>query len=314
MLAIRARILSKLQKLFLAASSSFVERLQRRIAFIARAEHLNHSALQSTVQGTSNERYCDAEIVVSLTTFGRRLYEVYLAIESIMQQTLKPNRIVLWLSDDLKNDNIPLVLQNQQKRGLEIKYCKDIRAYTKLIPALKAFPSAAIITIDDDQLYHFDLIENLVNAYKRNPKLIHCAAICHLKILGNNKIRKHKKRYGKDDLSDISPLNFPLGVGGVLYPPNCFSEEVFNEAVFMDICKYADDVWFKAMSLLNGTMAQKVFTHDIRGRDRLQNDSAQFITLNQVNKKNNMVSIQLNSVFKKYDLYNRLHEEAKHQS
>lgn len=33
-------------------------------------------------------------------------------------------------------------------------------------------------------------------------------------------------------LLDASPLNFPTGCGGVLYPPHCFNDEVFNENVF----------------------------------------------------------------------------------
>jgi len=65
-------------------------------------------------KGISGEKYCDNEVIVSLTAFDRRLYEVYLAIEPIMQQTLKPNRIILWLSDKLKNMDIPLLCKTNK--------------------------------------------------------------------------------------------------------------------------------------------------------------------------------------------------------
>ena len=73
-------------------------------------------------------------ITVSLTTFGKRIDDVYLAIESIAKQTLKPNRVILWLSkDEFFNKKLPITLTNLQKRGLEIKYCKDLKSYNKII-------------------------------------------------------------------------------------------------------------------------------------------------------------------------------------
>ena len=99
-------------------------------------------------------------ITVSLTTFGKRIDDVYLAIESIAKQTLKPNRVILWLSkDEFFNKKLPITLTNLQKRGLEIKYCKDLKSYNKIIPTIKECPNDLIITIDDDIIYNFDLIE-----------------------------------------------------------------------------------------------------------------------------------------------------------
>ena len=271
-----------------------------RISYVNRTEYLSNCALNCITPGISNDKYCDNDIIVSLTTYGRRFYDVYLAIESIMQQSMKPNRIVLWLADEMKNENIPQVLRNQQNRGLEIRYCKDIRSYTKLIPSLKEFSSSAIITIDDDYLYHFDLIENLVNAHRKNHNLIYCAWAYRIKLNKNKKFEKYAK-WGKNPYYDISPLNFPRGVGGILYPPHCFSQEVFNEQVFTDICKYADDVWFKAMALLNGVMSQKIFTHN-----NLKNNNAQYTSLSLINIDNEMNDVQLKAVFDKYNLYDRL--------
>jgi len=284
----------------------FAEHLEDRLKYICRNEYLNNSALNSNEPGISNEKYCDNEIIVSLTTYDDRLYEVYLTIESIMQQTLKPNKIILWLSDEMKHKNMPLVLRNQQNRGLEIKYCKDIRSYKKLIPALQMFPSSTIITIDDDHLYYFDLIENLVNEYRNNSSGILCARMHRIKLLNNNRPDKYTNWIHKYSSFDISPLNFPTGVGGVLYPPHCFCDEVFNEKVFMKICQYADDIWFKAMALQNNIMAHKIFTHNKSGEDHLKNKNVQHISLSKVNVGEKMNDVQLKAVFDKYNLYDRL--------
>jgi hypothetical protein len=299
------KIIKKLKNYIKKKIISLNSLLVDQFTYYYRAEYLKNCVQNSNESGISTEKYCDAEVIVSLTTFGRRLYDVYLTIESIMQQTLKPNRIILWLGEELKNTDIPLSLHRQERRGLKIKYCKDIRAYTKLIPALAEFPSAAIITIDDDCLYHFDLVENLVNAYKKNPKLIYCSRMHRIKLY-NNRLKKYKRWTWNYDGFDVSPLNFPTGIGGVLYPPHCFNEEIFNEKVFMDICKYADDVWYKAMALLNNTLSQKIYTHNKNGEDYLLNERIQDVSsLSHINVKKAMNDVQLKAVFDKYNLYDR---------
>jgi hypothetical protein len=304
MSTIKTKIKQLLQKKSFYENTLLIEHLLNNFSFITRKEYLTSCALNSSENGVSSRNYCNDEIIVSLTTYGKRLYEVYLAIESIMQQTIKPNKIVLWLGDDLKNQILPVFLQNQMKRGLEVKYCKDIRSYTKLIPSLKLFPSASIITVDDDVLYYPDLIENLINEHIKCPDLILCARMHFIKLLKNNKPDKYTKWIEGYNSFDISPLNFPTGVGGVLYPPNCFNDEVFNENVFLDICKYADDVWLKAMALFSNASSKKIFTHSKNGKDYYPN--LQDTRLVDINIGKNMNDIQLSAVFDKYNLYEKL--------
>lgn len=97
----------------------------------------------------------DRELIVSLTSYGCRVNSVALTIESIFQQTVKPNRIILWLSSDefLCLEDLPYSLRKLQERGLDILFCEDIRSFKKLIPTIKLYPEADILTIDDDVLY-----------------------------------------------------------------------------------------------------------------------------------------------------------------
>lgn len=46
------------------------------------------------------DKNSEHKLVVSLTTFGERIFTVHKTIESLMLQTLKPNHIVLWLAED----------------------------------------------------------------------------------------------------------------------------------------------------------------------------------------------------------------------
>ena len=94
----------------------------------------------------------DSTIVVSLTSYGKRVKgSVIYTIYSLLKQTVQPERIVLWLNEkEYSDNNLPAKLRFLCRYGLEVRYCRDIRSYTKIIHALSAFPDRHIITVDDD--------------------------------------------------------------------------------------------------------------------------------------------------------------------
>ncbi len=300
-------ILSRIsEKLFgnkLTKSIAELKDNQRQQLFVQRKYLLEQRIMSSETKGVTDEKYCDKQIIVSLTTYGNRIYDVHLTIESIMEQTMLPNRIILWLDNSFQNTLLPCALKLLQKRGLEIKYCRDIRSYTKLIPSLRHFPDDVIITVDDDLIYEFDLLERLIQAYQENPSYIYCH-------------RYHRMLKDKHDIllpynkwslvyNDMQPshLNFATGVGGVLYPPHSLDDEVLNEDVFLKLCPYADDVWFKAMALKKGTLVKKVHSHSRYSEDFLLNMDAQSQCLQQMNVGNQFNDKQLHAVFTRYSLY-----------
>ena len=309
--------LSNVRKLLNEFKSDFFN-LQNGLAskeFI-RTQYLQEKVLNSRELGISSNKVCEYEVVVSLTTHGVRIYDVYLAIESIMQGTVKPNRLVLWLSEDEFNDNdLPVTLKNQISRGLEVLFCKDVRSFTKLIPSLRKFPESCIITIDDDIIYDFDLVERLVTSHKLNPDKV-CSNRIHKMKLGDDymPISYMKWDWCVNDYS-IDKLNFLTGVGGVLYPPHVFTQEVFNESVFLDICKYADDVWFNAMLLLNNVDIIKSYTRSTIGEDYLGIEGVQYLGLcyantNETDCRND---VQIRDVWEMYKI-NQLLQDKMHKS
>lgn len=194
-----------------------VERLEFSIR---RNEMINH-ALHSKEPGTTSEPLCDVEVVVSLTTFGNRLFEVAPTIESIMQGSMRPNRIVLWLEEEMKGCMLPIAVKRQQERGLDIYFCKNFRSYKKLVPALCKYPRAGIITIDDDCVYDYDLVEKLVNAHKRYPQEI-IANRMHRIVMGKDGkpvSYMNWEWYANPDIEEASHLLFLTGGGGTFYPP-----------------------------------------------------------------------------------------------
>lgn len=286
--------------------------LKTEIITNTRKENLKYTALNSQDHGVTNNTHCGHEVVVSLTTYKERIHEVYLSIESIMQGTVKPNRLILWLAEnEFSEDDIPVVLKKQMERGLEIRYCKDIRSYKKIIPTLQLYSEACIVTIDDDVVYEPDLLEHLIASYKKHPD---CVSACRIRVLLTDEkgmpLPYMDWKWGTY-IKEPSHHNFLTGVGGTLFPPHLLHEQVMNEDVFITIAPSADDVWLNAMLMLNGVKVVKAFTHNPNGNDFLINESPYVKPLWYANTGDNGANDkQIHAVWDKYKLYEIIKNES----
>lgn len=277
------------------------------IYYFTKRNVLEQNILYNHDKGVTVERYCNNDIIVSLTTFGERINDVHLTIESLMEQTMKANRIILWLGLDFQGKRLPQALTNLQSRGLEIEYCKDIRSYTKLVPALRKYPEEAIITVDDDVIYNFDFLENLITPYIEDPTFIYCHRYHRMLFDKKGNLLPYNKWKWNQGTIDSNINMFPTGVGGVLYPPHSLAAETCDESVFLDICKFADDIWFKAMAIKKGTLPKCVFNHNKEGMEYLFNPALSEVGLHVVNtRRENMNDSQIKAVFERYNLYDML--------
>ena len=234
---------------------AIVEATAAKVLLGQRRERLLVSALHCEEPGVEEMREeAKAPVIVSLTTYGQRLYEVALAIESIMQGTVKPNGIVLW-RDEQDTRPLPLTLKRQVARGLKVLPTRDIRSYKKLLPALQEFPNAHIVTIDDDVFYPHDFLEALLTAHEQAPRAIIANMVMKLTRDAQGipqGIRQWPYCAAVPEPTDDNDLFFE-GFGGVFYPAGCLPEEVFQEATFSTLCPTADDIWFNAMARLAHT-------------------------------------------------------------
>jgi len=192
-------------------------------------------------------------IVISLTSFPKRLCTLNLVIETLFRQSIKPDRIILYLTasqiPDIKM--LPKKLLDQCKRGLEIVLCPDnIRSHTKYYYAFRSFPDATVITVDDDLYYRSDLIETHIKNAKEHPNCV----------IANwaKEIIPGKTKYNDwPDLDIHTPKKSKnmliLGVSSVLYPPKSVHEDIFNIENIQKLTLTADDVWLSAMILKKGT-------------------------------------------------------------
>lgn len=272
---------------------------------------LQEKIMHSTRSGISSTRYCGHDIVVSLTTHGKRIYDVAITIESIMQQTMLPNRIILNIDRSFENIPLPLSLQRQTTRGLEIRTVDDIKSYKKLIPTLQACPDDIIITIDDDLVYDYDIIERLYRSYLQHPDSINALRTHTIRFGSDGKPMKYNDWYLEKAISPNPFHLFPTTGGGTLFPSGCFNNEIFNRDVFTRICPTADDVWVHAMAVLNGTKIVKALSRSDTGCDYLVNHRVQDIGLHLINTgtmRNN--DRQIEAVYSRYGIYDLLNHSC----
>jgi hypothetical protein len=198
-------------------------------------------------------------VIVSLTSFPARINRLWMVIESLLRQSRKPDKIILWLSNEqfLSLKKLPKNLLRLQKRGLDIRLCnEDLRSHKKYYYVIQEFPEDIIITVDDDVFYHSRLIEDLVNLHLKFPNCV-CANSCSEILVYNKQIQPYTLWKQYTIAENPGDRIFPIGMGGILYPPKVLNVEVLNSNVFLNICPLADDIWLNAMTKLENIRVVK---------------------------------------------------------
>lgn len=243
------------------------------------------------------------EIIITLTSYGRRVKStVYYSIISILKQTIKPDKIILWLDNISWNEhNLPKKIIRLKTKGLEIKFCEDIKSYKKLIPALKDYPHAVLITIDDDLIYNNKLIERLIIKHKEEPESIISTQARYPEIKFNNSFTPYNNWI---DYIPNAKIVMPLGGSGTLYPPNSFHKDVTNIKLIQKLCPNADDLWFWIMGILNNNKYIVIDKSDqaYYSFDTFYQFFHKYSALNHINRKENKNDEQLRNILNYYNL------------
>jgi len=193
-----------------------------------------------------------APVVVTLTAIPSRMARLDLVIRSLLDQELVPSKILLWLPESLRGP-LPKKLEELLGDRFEIAYTPLTCPHKKLIHTLERYPDLPAVTCDDDMIYPRMWLKELYETYLQKQE---CITAHQLRTI----------RTGEDGLPlPYSEWVLPageapnprallaIGAGGVLYPPGCLDPRVQDSQLFLDLCPRADDLWFKAMSLLAGT-------------------------------------------------------------
>ena len=133
-------------------------------------------------------------VIVSLTSWSKRIGNVKTVLESLLNQTRKADFIELNLSlvefpkkeKSLPKDLVKLIKEN---RCVEINWAEDNPGvFKKIIPTLKKFygQDYYLLSVDDDWIYREDYIELMINYLELAKSDTFCLA--NAKVIGNRQI------------------------------------------------------------------------------------------------------------------------------
>ncbi len=213
-------------------------------------------------QLTPRESDGTPRIIVSLCSFPVRLPTLWIVIELMMRQSVKPDMIILHLSKEQvpSLDEVPPSLLKLQERGLEIRLeeGEDLRSHKKYHYVQRRFPDDIIITIDDDVYYPYDTIECLMEAHREHPTDVIANRTRALIYDEYGDLLTYRKLFVTnvdDDTSDKTLMQ--IGIDGVLYPPHSLHKDLLDRDLAMRLTPTADDIWLFAMTRLNGNKVRR---------------------------------------------------------
>ena len=194
-------------------------------------------------------------VAVSLTTFPARIEKVWMVIESLLRQSMKPDRILLFLSKEdfpLGVKSLPSSLLRLQRCGLEIFFVDgNLRSHKKYYYSFQDIDNDYVITVDDDIIYPYNMIESLWRAHLKYPHMViarygksitfSCGAI------------NPYSRWERVEKNPSAGISFGSG-GGTLFPVRLINEDILKSDIFMRICPYADDLWLLTYVRISGLL------------------------------------------------------------
>jgi hypothetical protein len=147
---------------------------------------------------------------------------------------------------------VPATVRSLQDRGVDLRFVPgNARSYKKLLPLLESHPGRTVVTVDDDVLYPTGWLADLAAAASDGA----AGVVGHrgTRIQGHEGAVEPYLSWPRATPATPSARTFLTGMGGILYRPGSLAPQVLDLGLAQRLCPTADDIWFKAMSLLAGS-------------------------------------------------------------
>jgi hypothetical protein len=196
----------------------------------------------------------EADFIVSIASYPKRDHLLPPVFQALTKQTVVPNKWILVLSVEDYPFGLPSHLQKLQSRGLEILWVNDNPyAVKKLIPVIEKYPKYAVITLDDDIIYHQFLIQGLITQSQIDPKAV-IGYVGKTMLQKNGELNMYYRNPKPANMLTPSNQVYLIGWAGILYPPDSLHAKVVNmEAVHQIVPGRGSDIWFWAAAHAKNT-------------------------------------------------------------
>jgi hypothetical protein len=187
-----------------------------------------------------------AGIVVTLSTLPSRIGKILPALNSLLDQTVMPDRIFISLPPfsrrEQKAYDVPEGLRNHPVVTL-LPAERDWGPATKLIPVLRHFeksPETAILAVDDDNVYPRTFLATFLRYATAIPDAAFSLRGCSIPV---SRRWKDCREFKGSQLTSPAPTDIIEGCGGILVRPRFFDADFFDYAKAPPEAFFVDDIW-----------------------------------------------------------------------
>lgn len=201
----------------------------------------------------------DLPVIVTCTSIPSRFKVLDKTVRSVLSQQPAPQKMLLWLHERHQG-TLPPSLTAMEGAKFEIRYTELDSPHCKLVPALKAYPEATLVTCDDDLIYAPGWLASLWETRQAHPGEIITHIARNLAHFDNGRVKPYLDWKTEKQPGASKPSMVPMGYGGVLYPPGSLPAEASDTDLYLKLAPKADDLWFKAMAIQKNTPCRKTKT------------------------------------------------------
>ncbi len=240
------------------------------------------------------------KVIVSMTSWKKRIINTHKPLEILINNTYKPDKIILNLAIEefpKKNSELPKsILKLLKFNNFEIFWVyKNNNVFKKLIPTINRFKNDLIITTDDDIIYPYDLIENVIKNFIK---------------FGSNKPMSFGSKYS-DWIINNSRINTHYGACTIVKYEffqeklNEMYKETTEELINQNI-KCFDDLLYTYAALLNGFQYLRIKNYSVKNYQTNSNFQnfpfSEKYSIKIKNQMNDYHNLLRNYIFDKYNV------------
>lgn len=201
-----------------------------------------------------NKEPRDTTLTFTLTSFPARIDTVQYTLCTLFDQSMKPDRVVLWLAaEEFEGVEMPDSIKEFQKIGLEVRFCENMfghKRYYKLIDEQK--DNELIVMFDDDILFPKYLVERLYTTWENFPDCVICERGQVLTFNGDKVL--NPGRWSSISKTGIQSPSYRLLAspgGGCLFPPKALYKDANNTEIIKKFAFKTGDIWLMFMTVQN---------------------------------------------------------------
>lgn len=201
-----------------------------------------------------NKEPRDTTLTFTLTSFPARIDTVQYTLRTLFDQSMKPDRVVLWLAaEEFEGVEMPDSIKEFQKIGLEVRFCENMfghKRYYKLIEEQK--DNELIVMFDDDILFPKYLVERLYTTWENFPDCVICERGQVLTFNGDKVLNPGRwSSISKVGIQSPSYRLLASPGGGCLFPPKALYKDANNTEIIKKYAFKTGDIWLMFMTVQN---------------------------------------------------------------